>query len=77
MDWQDVKSSTIAAVGYEPAGQTLHVRFNGGREYHYHGVPAETHGALVQADAEDGGSVGKTFHSLVRPRFDHCQECKA
>lgn len=54
-----VESSQIAAVGH--AGDVLAVRFKGGQLYHYTGVSAEQHQALVGAE-----SIGKHFNANFR-----------
>lgn len=57
------KSSQIESIGH--SGDTLAVRFkNGGAEYRYSGVSAESFAALQKAE-----SVGKHFCQHIRPKF--------
>lgn len=61
-----VKSSQIAAIGYDAETKTLAVEFLGKGTaprsvYHYHDVPPETHAALMGAE-----SIGKYFGANVR-----------
>ena len=66
MLYQRVSSSCIAEVGYDSSDQTLGVRFHGGGEYRYAGVPSETHQALLAAD-----SIGRYFNAEVRDAYPH------
>jgi hypothetical protein len=59
-----VTSSTIAAIGYDPAHETLEVEFLDGSIYHYFGVPeilyrglmaATSHGSYLDAHVKKGG----------------------
>jgi len=61
MDWTDVSSSAITAVGYDPETLDLTVRFTRGTEYTYSGVPADVVGLLLAAE-----SVGKAFGTLIK-----------
>ena len=63
-----VKSSNLAAVGYDPATRTLAVRFTGtaAKVYHYKDVPAEAHTALMAAD-----SIGRHYSKSIRTHFHH------
>lgn len=53
-----VKSSQVAAHGYDPLTQTLAVQFNSGGVYHYSGVPQDTADALAKAESV-GSFIGK------------------
>jgi hypothetical protein len=46
-----VKSSQVAAVGYDQDTKTLAVRFNSGGLYHYTGVEPEAFAALQSAQS--------------------------
>ena len=59
-----VKSSNIAAIGYEPATELLTVQFHGGQTWEYRGVPADVHSALMAAK-----SVGGFFNANVKMAF--------
>ena len=70
MDMQDVKSSNIGQVGYDPETETLAVAFKAkdgsvGKPYLYPGVKPEQHTALVSAD-----SIGSHFAQNIRGKFD-------
>jgi len=58
---EPVKSSSIAAVGYDAPTKTLAVRFANGGTYHYEDVPPEKHAALLKAK-----SIGGYFHRSIR-----------
>lgn len=70
VDLLDVGSSNVARVGYDDDTRRLYVQFRrsgerDGPTYRYDRVPNDVFEALIQAD-EDGGSVGSTFHRLVK-----------
>ncbi len=46
-----VESSTVAAIGYDPATRTMEVRFHSGAAYRYQEVSAEDHSNLMGADS--------------------------
>lgn len=58
------RSSTISAVGYEPATRLLKIKFKSGGEYHFADVPAEQHHKMITAE-----SVGKYFHKHIKGSF--------
>lgn len=57
-------SSTVEAIGYEPATQLLKVKFKSGGTYHFEGVPAAEYQKLLTAE-----SVGKHFHKHIKGAF--------
>lgn len=61
MESQQVSSSCIAEVAYEPSTATLGVRFHEGRAYLYFDVPEPVYRKLLSTD-----SVGKCFNSDIR-----------
>ena len=61
MEYVNVASSNIAAVGYDEGSNTLGVRFLNGSEYHYFGVPRSIFDGLRSA-----GSVGRFFDEHVK-----------
>ena len=61
---QEVKSSTIAAVGYDRESKELTIRFIHGGEYLYRGVSEAEHKALM-----DAPSIGKHFHAHIRQKY--------
>ena len=66
MTYQPVSSSCIAEVAYDQSHKTLAIRFYGGREYWYAGIPPETHQALLTAP-----SIGRYFNAMVRDAYPH------
>ena len=61
-----VESSTIASVGYDLARELLQLEFCSRAIYHYFGVPADVHGALLEAP-----SKGSYFNRAIRGRFPY------
>lgn len=61
MQYTAVASSSIAAVGYDPASAVLAIRFHNGAEYHYFAVPKTLFEGLLTAP-----SVGGYYHENVR-----------
>lgn len=55
---QQVKSSMLAAHGYDPESRTLAVQFTNGATYHYADVPPEAAEAFAKAESA-GGHFGK------------------
>lgn len=64
-----VDSSSIEAIGYDPATSELHVRFHSGGTYVYVDVPATTFDAFITAP-----SIGRYFVLFVRPYYEYRQE---
>ena len=60
-----VNSSSIAAVGYDPARFVLEVEYVGGRIYRYLDVPPAVYRLLLKAP-----SAGYFVNTVVKPRFD-------
>ena len=61
---QPVESSNLAAAGYDPATQTLAIRFKGGVLYHYHDVTPADYEAFTKAKSKGGH-----FHTAIRGKF--------
>lgn len=59
-----VKSSNIAAVGYDPAARLLRLRFQDGATHDYRDVPDHVHLGLMQS-----GSKGRFFHARIRDLY--------
>ena len=59
-----VESSTLAAVGYDAGDKLLQLEFCSRAVYHYLGVPAAVHQALLSAP-----SKGRFFNQGIRGRF--------
>jgi len=64
MQRQPVESSSLASVGYQEWTRTLEVEFRNGGVYHYLGVPASVHRALMTAE-----SRGAFLNTQIKPRF--------
>lgn len=69
MDRQTVASSNLSSVGYDESTETLEIQFQNGSVFHYHDVPAETHGQLMNAR-----SVGSFFSSNIKNAFTHSKQ---
>lgn len=71
-----VRSSNIAALGYDDAKQILAVQFMSGEVFHYAGISDDLATQLLQAE-----SIGKFYHSTIRGKFQAqkmtgpCPEC--
>lgn len=59
-----VKSSNIAAVGYDDATNTLRIRFSNGSEWDYVSVPKSIYESLLHAK-----SVGSYFAANIRGHY--------
>lgn len=57
----ECSSSQVKGYGYDPETKTLAVEFKSGGLYHYHDVPAETFGAMREAE-----SVGKFIGASIK-----------
>lgn len=64
MQTQYVESTSIAAVGYDPANLVLEVQFKSGGVYRYFNVPYVVVEQLMTAR-----SVGRYFSKQIRNRF--------
>ena len=63
-----VESSTLASVGYDESGELLQLEFRSRALYHYFGVPAAVHEALLAAT-----SKGRYFNQAIRSRYRFVQ----
>lgn len=61
---ENVDSSAIARIGYDPGDQKLVVTFNSGRSYAYFGVSRQRYTAF-----EHAGSKGRYFNSAIRDKY--------
>ena len=62
-----VKSSSIAAYGYDHGTQKLAVQFkSGGQTYHYHGVPPDEAANLGRAK-----SIGSHIQAHIVGQYKH------
>lgn len=60
-----VDSSNVKSLGWENG--TLEVEYHSGGIYHYTGVPASKHAALMTENSRPGGSVGGYIHQNIKP----------
>ena len=60
-DLVPVKSSNILAIGHDPSANELHVEFKNGGKFIYHGISADQHAALINAD-----SIGSHLHKHIK-----------
>ena len=68
MEYIDVSSSNIRAVGYDEANSSMHVKFNSGSLYEYRNIPYYIYEGMLSAT-----SVGRYFHSHVKNSFTYVQ----
>jgi hypothetical protein len=61
LEMTPLRSSNIAACGYDPETRVLRVEFTGGATYEYAGVDPSAYEGLVGAD-----SAGEYFHRHIR-----------
>jgi hypothetical protein len=60
----EIQSSSLAAVGYDPAVGTLRAVFHNGKSYRYFKVPEQ-----LFADLMGAKSKGGFFNRYIRDRF--------
>lgn len=63
---QQVRSSSLRAVGYDPEAKTLEIEFVHGEVYEYLNVDSETYQSLLSAE-----SLGAYFQTHIRLKFVH------
>ena len=66
--WRYVKSSNVKVVRYCRDGSKLYVRFLGGSEYVYYGVPKKVYVQLLHAK-----SVGKYLARAIKGRYRYAR----
>lgn len=66
-----VTSSSLVAVGHDPATDTLSVEFPGGVVWHYADVTAEEYALLRNAK-----SIGTHFHAHIRKHKDGSKQSR-
>ena len=54
-----IRSTSLKAVGYDPATQTLEIEYRHGGLVRYTGVPAELHQALFVEQVVERGGFGR------------------
>ena len=60
-NWEDVKSSNITQINYDPDQRILGIRFKGNREYFYHPVTEEGYLSFKKAK-----SLGIHFNKHIK-----------
>jgi len=66
MNETKVESTTLLALAYDGAREVLQLEFRSRAIYHYYGVPAAVHEALLAAP-----SKGSYFNRIIRGRFPY------
>jgi hypothetical protein len=66
MKRQPIESSTVRAIGYDPATGVLEVEFLHGLVYEYAAVSKEVHSAFMAAS-----SKGSFFHTEIKGAYDY------
>lgn len=61
---QPVKSSNMAAIGYDAPTKTLELHFTSGSKYRYADVPQSIFDTLLQSD-----SIGSFFATEIRGKY--------
>ena len=64
MNWEQVQSEAIKAIGYDSATQTLGVEFSRGAVYHYFDVPSSIHAQFMSAP-----SHGTFHHRFIKSKY--------
>ena len=64
-----VRSSVLAAVGYDADTAELEIEFTSGDVYRYYAVPARVHRELVEAE-----SPGAYFNRAISDRYPTRQQ---
>lgn len=65
VEWTEVDSSNIAAIGISEEVGELHVQFKSGAVYVYHDVPADTAQEFLDAD-----SKGKFLNERIKGVYE-------
>ena len=64
-----LRSSVLAAVGYDPGTAELEIEFTSGDVYRYYAVPASVHRALLEAE-----SPGAYFNRAINDTYPTRQQ---
>lgn len=67
-----VESTALSSVAYDDAREILRLEFRSRAIYHYYGVPAAVHAALL-----DALSKGSYFNRAIRGRFRYVLSARA
>jgi hypothetical protein len=68
MDRNQVSSSNVSSVGYDPATQTLEVEFSNGNVYQYFDVPEPVYQQLIQA-----ASLGAFLNGNIKGSYRYAR----
>jgi len=68
MGRQPVRSSNLAAVGYDPESRILEIEFPDSGVYQYFDVPQSVYDDLMSAP-----SHGKFFHAHIRNKYRYAK----
>ncbi|KKN03094.1 hypothetical protein LCGC14_1111210 [marine sediment metagenome] len=68
IEWTDVDSSNLAAIGYDEEDNSLFVRFNSGQEYVYYDVPVDIFEAFKDAE-----SKGKYLNEHIKGAYGYAK----
>ena len=68
MDWEQVISSNILAIGYDSEQKILGVEFKDRTIYHYFDVPQFEHSKIMNAS-----SKGSYLHSHIKGKYRYKQ----
>ena len=69
IEWEEVVSSNIEAIGYDADERELHVRFNYGAEYVYHDVPSDVVLGFLAAS-----SKGKYLADHIKGKYEFAKK---
>lgn len=61
---EEVKSTNIRSIGYEPESSTLEIEFHSGGIYQYFNVPQTSYNGLMSAS-----SRGSYFHKYIKDNY--------
>jgi hypothetical protein len=61
---KEIRSSNLAAAGYDPDAKILRIKFQSGREYEYFDVSQDVYDMLWQV-----ASAGSYFAANIKNRF--------
>jgi hypothetical protein len=64
VDRQNVNSSNLKSVGYDPKTKTLEIEFKSAATYQYYDVPKSEYDALMAAN-----SHGVYFSGYIKPNY--------
>lgn len=66
MEMEPVNSTNVHSIGYDPASETLRIKYHSGHTGDYANVPQNKHDELMAAD-----SKGQFLNEHVKPHHAH------